>query len=456
MLLQDTDRPRSADVENEPRENEAQPDVAQPAHSFSNPTSENQDGPSDPVPLAELPDAVCDLLQLTLGGPGSPFLWQFLALAGLCSTGWAGMRLLPLVDESLNHAAMPWCVFCQISGVAWGASCRARWKAYWTGGDDHCEVDLKLPLRGPLRDLLQQTQFTPDQVSALLRWTRLTRLCIIVVCLYLEAVFALLTFMLHSQGSLLLDMGVAIIISIIGWLSSVATLFGGVFLNYVCRMAIVAQLQPMIKRVRTSTPASIDFDKLLADIVKTQHLISSISTKLQYAIVLQIIALATAGFACILIGLGPHPRDPENWWRKYHMSDIELVFGATWAISAVAILWQTSKVTSMSDNLGDAINELTEAQEPGAASVCMPTKDQQRNIEHVCSYVRGLNRGRGMGFVLYRKRISHSFAVALAMKLISVMTILFPVILSLTRVEQEEAQILNTTETCAGQWSAPP
>jgi hypothetical protein len=82
----------------------------------------------------------------------------------------------------------------------------------------------------------------------------------------------------------------------------------------------------------------------------------------------------------------------------------------------------------------------------------MPATDHQRNIEHIliCGYVRGLNRGRGMGFVLFRKRISHSFVVALAMKLTSVMTISFPVILSLTRVEQQEEDILNNTEACTG------
>jgi hypothetical protein len=139
-----------------------------------------------------------------------------------------------------------------------------------------------------------------------------------------------------------------------------------------------------------------------------------------------------------------------HWWRQYYLSDGVLFFGATWFLSTFLILWQTSKVTSVYDTLGDAINELIEAQEPGVATVCMPTTDQQRNIEHLCSYVRGLNRGRGMGFVMFRKRISHSFTIALAMKVISVMAISFPVILSLTRIEEGEDEILNNTEVCAG------
>ena len=105
----------------------------------------------------------------------------------------------------------------------------------------------------------------------------------------------------------------------------------------------------------------------------------------------------------------------------------------------------------MCDELGDGINEMTQTErEPGQAIRRMPTMEQQRNIEHLCGYVRGLNRGRGMGFVLYHKRISHSFTVALTMKVVSVMTISFPVILSLTRVEEAEDEILNRTEYCAG------
>ena len=55
-----------------------------------------------------------------------------------------------------------------------------------------------------------------------------------------------------------------------------------------------------------------------------------------------------------------------------------------------------------------------------------------------------------MGYVIYRKRISHSFVTTLAFKVVSVMTVSFPVILSLTRVEEAEDEILNQTEVCAG------
>jgi hypothetical protein len=57
-------------------------------------------------------------------------------------------------------------VFCVISGLAWGASSHARWVAY-SAHEAHSSAR-NLPsrpgrLHEPLRDLLQQTLFTPDQ-----------------------------------------------------------------------------------------------------------------------------------------------------------------------------------------------------------------------------------------------------------------------------------------------------
>ena len=102
-----------------------------------------------------------------------------------------------------------------------------------------------------------------------------------------------------------------------------------------------------------------------------------------------------------------------------------------WALLSIFMLYQASRVTSVCDALGDAINEMTEqVKVPGKATLLMPKTDQQRSIEHLCGYVRGLNRGRGMGYVIYNKRISHSFVTTLAFKVVSVMTVAFPVILT--------------------------
>ena len=43
-----------------------------------------------------------------------------------------------------------------------------------------------------------------------------------------------------------------------------------------------------------------------------------------------------------------------------------------------------------------------------------------------------------MGFVLNRKRISYNFVLSMTLKAASFMSVVFPIILSLTRVEVEE------------------
>jgi hypothetical protein len=110
-------------------------------------------------------------------------------------------------------------------------------------------------------------------------------------------------------------------------------------------------------------------------------------------------------------------------------------------------LMQPAKITSACDALGDAINELPATKVKGEATLRVPTREQDQRTESVLRYVRGLNRGRGMGFVIQRKRISYSFVLTMAIKAASAMVLLFPVMLSLTRVEADEDEKLNATAT---------
>ncbi len=454
-MLANTDRQRSTDLTDGKHAVKKQPDTS----NFSNPVADKEgisdaDTTSNPVAGAELPRAVWDLLQLTLGGPGPPWaakvwVWHFLALAGLWSTAYSGWHMYSSVDEALSHVATPWFVLCIISGLGWGRSARVRWVSYWALRDH--STGKVTSRHGQLCDLLQQQdRFTPNQITAILRYAWIVRVLIMIMCAACWLIFTILTIFLRRDIMLPLDVLVAICMSYVGWPSSLAGLFGGILLDYVVRMAIVSRVQPIIDRIRSSSPASIDFDELLVDIVTVQGLVSTVSTKLEQAIVMQILGLASAAFACILVGLGPHPSDPDLWWRRYGLSHFVLFFGIAWIISSIALLLHATKISSICDDLGDALNEMTEAQVHGAVTPRMPTKEQHYKIEHLLQYVRGLNRGRGMGFVIYRKRISSSFAISLAAKVVSVMSISFPVILSLTRVEQQEGEILNNTEQCIG------
>ena len=83
------------------------------------------------------------------------------------------------------------------------------------------------------------------------------------------------------------------------------------------------------------------------------------------------------------------------------------------------------------DALGDAINALTETEEIGEATLRMPTKDHQDSIEHLCGYMSRLNRGKGMGFFIMRKRITHSFVILIMAQAVSAMAFLIPIIKSI-------------------------
>ena len=122
-----------------------------------------------------------------------------------------------------------------------------------------------------------------------------------------------------------------------------------------------------------------------------------------------------------------------------------LGLGSICLIYCILLLSIPARVTSACDALGDAINELTETPEASEATLHMPTKEQQHAIEHLYGYVRKLNRGKGMGFMVARKRITASFVMSMMAKAVSVMVFFFPFIIRLTRVETEENGLLNST-----------
>ena len=60
-------------------------------------------------------------------------------------------------------------------------------------------------------------------------------------------------------------------------------------------------------------------------------------------------------------------------------------------------------------------------------------------------FVRGLNRGRGVGFVIRRKRVSNSFVVTMTAQALSVMIFVFPIMLSEGKLEPEDVALLNSS-----------
>jgi hypothetical protein len=455
-MLADTDRPASADLEDGKMSSDVE--------MFKNPTLEDEGGSggSDAAPdrtqaaveiALDIPSSVSNLIKLTSGGPcsGSPLmarLWHTGAVLALWFTGYFGARAWPAVHPVFTPASVVWPTLCVISGLGWGASNHLRWRAFLVQEDQPTGA-LAPQHYGRLLDILQQQQgLPPKQLARLAKWTTLAHVAIVTLSLVALYFHLFICLNLKDNGMLELDMAVSAAVAFVTWPCAISGLCGGVVLDIVSAMVIVEHIRPIIEEVRSSTPANANFDDLLTRIVGAQKLVASVSSKLERPIVLQIVGVVAAGAACMFLGLAVSPptddHGVEHWWRNWFLSEIVLGVGCIWFFGSITMLMQGSNVSSVCENLGDAINEMTEkVQDSGEDTLRMPAKDQQRNIEHLCGYVRGLNRGRGMGFVIQRKRINNTFVLSLAAKVLSVMSIAFPVFLSLTRVEDKEDALLD-------------
>eukprot|EP01043_Picozoa_sp_COSAG02_P053782 COSAG02_NODE_5991_length_3886_cov_2.197254_1_plen_299_part_00 len=203
------------------------------------------------------------------------------------------------------------------------------------------------------------------------------------------------------------------------------------------------------KRVQASTPTTADYDRLLADIIDAEAFVSSLSKFLAHATKVGLGVSVLFGCLFIFIGLsgvGP-PSDLDVGWNTYHWPQIFLGVGMVLIILAVYTLVLPATVTSACEELMDAINKMREAKAPGELSARMPPNicETEASIDYLLQYVKNLNRRRGMGFTLHRKRISHSFVLSLGLKAVSFMPIFFAVMLSFTKVETEE-QAIQTDE----------
>jgi hypothetical protein len=457
-MLADTDRPASADLEHGRMSSDVE--------TFENPiTLENEGGSggSDAAPdrtqaaveiAVDIPSSVSNLIKLTSGGPcsGSPLmarLWHTGAVLALWFTGYFGARAWPAVDPVFTRASVGWATLCVISGLAWGASNHLRWRAFLVQEDQPTGA-LAPHHYGRLLDILQQERLPPKQLARLAKLTTLARVVIVTLPLVALFFFFFICFNLKDNGTLELDMVVSAAVAFVAWPSAISGLCGGVVLDIASAMVIVEHIRPIIEEVRSSPPANADFDDLLTRIVGAQKLVASVSRNLGRAIVMQIVGLVAPGAACIVLGLTAHPADPDHWWRKWFLSELVTAVGSIWLVGSLASLVPACKVTSVCETLGDSIIQMSETQhEPDEAIVRMPTKDQQHNIEHLYGYVRGINRGRGMGFMIQRTEISTSFVVALGAKMSSVLTIALPRMLNSARAGAKEDVLLNLTAACA-------
>ena len=392
--------------------------------------------------LVAVPTAVAEQLHLALGGPGKPSetkarLWA--AGAGSMFVGGGYMSFaLSTIDPVLGPAGAYTGGMCVISFLGFATSTYLRWRALCSPdvqSDDTCE-----PSHYQMRDLLKE-ELTPTTASTLTALIRLFRSGFVALWLFVLVMVGALVAIWVIQDRL--DVAVVMSWDVLMSYLFAKSLIAPVLQNQIASVIVIDRVQRVTGRVRRSTPATADFDGLLRDVVEAQHVVSGVAAELQWPTIIFIVALTSVASGVIFIGLGPQPTDPELTWVAFRMHDLMLVLGSTYLFCSILLLVFPAKITSACDDLGDAINGLTETRDESEAMLCMPNKEQRLQIEHLYGYVRKLNRGKGMGFMVARKRITLSFVISLMARVISVMIFVFPLIIGLSRVEREEAELLN-------------
>jgi len=396
----------------------------------------------EPLELVAVPSAVREALQLAFGGPGAPStgkarLWAFGYSAYMLCAAYFFSTVLSAVDDALKPASAVLGVACCISGALFSATVHMRWQGLYEPG-----IKLDKQHKYRVRALLD-AEVTPGAAAALARKGKAFRPVLVALSVAVYMSLAALSYGVWHFRVVVDALLLAAIVGIAALVPVIAPcFFGCLLLDEVARIVVVDRVRLVTQRVRRSTPATADFDGILMEIIDAQHLVSAVAAELARSMQLFILSGVVLAGGFFFLALGPQPNEPRSeWWRQYHMSETLLVWGGFSLIVAIWHLMQPAKVTSACDALGDAINELAEAKEAGEATVRIPTKDQQLNAEYMLRYVRGLNRGHGMGFVIQRKRISYSFVLTMTARVLSAMVFLFPVMLSLTRVEGEEHTI---------------
>jgi len=224
--------------------------------------------------------------------------------------------------------------------------------------------------------------------------------------------------------------------------SWMALFLGVAGLNMLASVVLCDHVTRVTKRVRASTPDTADFDGLLRDVAAAHDLISAVAAALEKPILCLVATVSAFGVGAIFSGLENRPKDEEHLWNRLFLPKVSIFAGAVFVFVAIILLQWAAQVTSKCDELGDAINELT------TKGLGMPTREQKHNIEHLHGFLSNLNRRKGMGFMILRKRITHSFVISTTARVVSVMGFLFPIMLSLLRVHHEEGdelELINAT-----------
>jgi hypothetical protein len=390
------------------------------------------------VQLVPMPAGVEACVQRALYGPGAPsqgkaWLWVAGVAVTYVALGYIGVAFVPLVDAELVPAGN---LAAALSWFLLGPLLIARVRFFREVLCDESSL-----LHG-----LLQAEVTPEAAAAIAAGLKAGRAKVGAV-LPFWVVFISITYIVHTHrrgGLTALEM-VGLAAFTIGWPAAITARKGSDFIAEVARVVVVDRVRQLADRARRSTPSTLNFEGILEEIAEAQNLVSAASVELALPMVLQVLFLELTGMVFIFCGSGPQPLDPAHLWNYWHLALILKFTGTGLILSGIWGLMQGAKITSACEDLGDAINQLRLGKTHGDTAVHLPSDPEKLAIEHLHNYVRSLNRGRGMGFVISKKRISHSFVLSLTLKVASAVPFFFAIIISLWSGEE---RLVNATREC--------
>ena len=416
-----------------------------------------QPPPAAATTLVAVPSAVAELLQLMLCGPGArseakACVWAAAAaFYNFSAAYWIGV-IFPEVDSALTAAGRFAAVMLLVSGIAKAAQMRLRWRLLFAPG---AEGDAFTAERSDrlVSDLLLRAEVTPDAAAAISKRAKAHRVNLVPGTVILWIFFGVMAYGFHVEGVLELNSATAIAIAVTLLLQPVGTcaVHCATVMDELAAIVVVDRVTAVTQRVQQSTPATADWDRLLTEIVDLQHILVPLCAALEGPIKVTIVHQMLIASHILFTGFGPQPdrlTTNAKWWHELYIADISICMGAALVPLTIWVLAQPAKITSACEALADAINDLTLTKEQGETTLRMPTREQEQHIEHLRGFVRGLNRGRGMGFMIQRKRISYSFVMTMTVRALSAMVFIFPIMLKEGNLEADDDALLDPNRTC--------
>eukprot|EP01046_Picozoa_sp_COSAG06_P022239 COSAG06_NODE_1712_length_8632_cov_71.258409_8_plen_248_part_01 len=231
--------------------------------------------------LVPVPTAVSEELRLALGGPGAPSatkarLWAAGAGSMFAAGGYMSFAL-KTIDPVLGPAGAYTGFMCVVACLGLAASTYLRWRALF--GSDAQSDGTFVPLHGHMRHLMKET-LPQTAASTLTAWIRLFRLGFVALWLFLAILVGALIAMWIQYDRL--DVA-----GVMTWGLAMTYVFAkslevAVLHTQVASVIVVDRVQRVTDRVRSSTPATADFDGLLRDVVDAQRVVSMVAAELQW------------------------------------------------------------------------------------------------------------------------------------------------------------------------------